>query len=259
MLRYKNKTTANSNSDEIDNINIPDLIISDKLNAIDRLSLPNEYQILQCLTLKSANDDFDLERYEMLGDCFLKLVVVLQIYLDFYGKSEGKMANLKSLRVSNRYLYKLAVVKNLNEYIISNTFEPKVNFIGPNMNNQKLDELKNLKKISSLADKSIADCVEALIGLYLITLGGTAAKAFIQWLGFTISDKSGVVKFTENFIFPTPLGEMTFTSLDLDAKLRSFAPLEEKLGYKFTNRAYLYQAMTHPSDTKNKYTPSFQT
>jgi endoribonuclease Dicer len=247
-------------SDKNGSEQVPELIINESLNSKDSLFLPNTYQLLQCLTLKTANDDFDLERYEILGDCFLKLIVVLQIYVDFYGINEGKMASLKSMRVSNRYLYKLAVGKKLQDYIVSNTFEPKVNFIGPYMSNEKLNDLKAVKKINSLGDKSIADCVEALIGLYLISVGGDAAKGFIEWLGFSLSDNKGPVKFSAKFDrFPNPLGTSNPESPDLLAKYKTLAKLEEVLGYTFTNKAYLYQAMTHPSDTKNKHTSSFQT
>jgi dsRNA-specific ribonuclease len=96
-----------------------------------QINFPNVYHIFQCLTTKSAHEQFDFERYEIMGDCFLKLTVVMKIYLQFTNTNEGNMAELKSHRVSNKYLYKLARNKNLNEFINSENFKPKINWILP--------------------------------------------------------------------------------------------------------------------------------
>jgi hypothetical protein len=53
----------------------PDLFIEEGLFSSEitdlsensKFNFPNAYNVLQCLTLKSANDNFDLERYEILG------------------------------------------------------------------------------------------------------------------------------------------------------------------------------------------------
>ena len=44
----------------------------------------------------------------------------------------------------------------------------------------------NLQTQHSLPDKSIADCVEALIGCYLTTCGQRAALLFMTWLGLKV-------------------------------------------------------------------------
>ena len=92
----------------------PELLINDLNPNEKEYDFPSTYDILQCLTLKSAIDNFDLERYEILGDCFLKLIVVLKIYQRFSNTNEGNMATLKSCRVSNKYLFKLAQKKIYN-------------------------------------------------------------------------------------------------------------------------------------------------
>ena len=45
----------------------------------------------------------------------------------------------------------------------------------------------NLQTQHSLPDKSIADCVEALIGCYLTTCGQRAALLFMTWLGLKVN------------------------------------------------------------------------
>ena len=47
---------------------------------------PTPDEILQTLTLSKASDGFNLERLEMLGDCFLKYAVTGQFFL---GNSEN--------------------------------------------------------------------------------------------------------------------------------------------------------------------------
>ena len=43
----------------------------------------------------------------------------------------------------------------------------------------------------SIPDKSIADCVEALIGAYLIACGPRGALLFMSWLGVKVLPASG--------------------------------------------------------------------
>ena len=44
----------------------------------------------------------------------------------------------------------------------------------------------NLLTQHSIPDKSIADCVEALIGAYLISCGQKGALLLMTWLGLTV-------------------------------------------------------------------------
>ena len=45
-----------------------------------------------------------------------------------------------------------------------------------------------------IPDKSVADCVEALIGCYLTTSGKQAALIFMSWLGLKVLPKKRFVK-----------------------------------------------------------------
>jgi dsRNA-specific ribonuclease len=240
-------------------IQVPPLIITENDVAgmsvddctTDNYDFPNVYQILQCLTLKSACDDFDLERYEILGDCYLKLISVLKIYIDFYKTNEGKMVSLKSARVSNRNLFELAIKKELNKYVVSKKFNRKENWLAPFA---KENETTSIVKLS---DKSLADCVEALIGVYLVSLGTDAAKAFIQWLEFIISNQLGKTNFFDQLTLPNPNLTQQVDHVDaLKEKYETFQ--QETLGYTFNNIFYLYQAFTHSSDVKNRCTSSYQ-
>lgn len=181
-----------------------------------------------------------------MGDCFLKLVVVMKIYTDFSTTQEGKMVKLKSMRVSNRYLFELARAKHLDDYIVGENYMQKENCLGPWSAPARL--------AVKLADKSLADCVEALIGCYLIHLGVEAAKVFITWLDFVVTDTKGKADFLSPIVVkPTPIVEE-----DMNKLANRYRCFEEDLGYVFKNKLYLYQAFTHPSDLYNTLTSSYQ-
>lgn len=68
----KSKNSIISSKQDNSKQTVPDLFIEDELFNSDlsknsKFNFPNVYNVLQCLTLKSANDNFDLERYEILG------------------------------------------------------------------------------------------------------------------------------------------------------------------------------------------------
>jgi endoribonuclease Dicer len=111
-----------------------------------------------------------------------------------------------------------------------------------------------------LSDKSLADCVEALIGCYLIHFGPDGAKLFLSWLGFKISDTEKCnttflsTDETKNML-PDPLLAIMPDTIDM-SPLVHFS--KNILNYTFRNIVYLYQAFTHPSYTKNRYTASYQ-
>lgn len=239
-------------SDATSSTQVPELIVKENIDN-GNYSFPNVYNLLQCFTLKTAVDNFDLERYEIIGDCFLKLVSVMQIYLVFFKEQEGRMVKLKSMRVSNHNLYNLASKKSLNEYIVSENCLFKDTFVYPYTNHA--DEKLKLK----LSDKSLADCVEALIGVYLINLGTRAAKMVIEWLEFVLSDEFGKVDFSRTDIqLPDPVVNKEGVDKLYKRLENRFDDFENFLGYKFRNKVYLYQAFTHPSYVKNPYTSSYQ-
>ena len=79
-------------NEEDKSVQVPELFIEEELFNFEKTDLSKEdkqfnfrnaYNVLQCLTLKSANDNFDLERYEILGVSF-------SIYIFFLFYSQGK-------------------------------------------------------------------------------------------------------------------------------------------------------------------------
>uniref|UniRef100_A0A674AXT7 ribonuclease III n=1 Tax=Salmo trutta TaxID=8032 RepID=A0A674AXT7_SALTR len=140
-----------------------------------------------------------------------------------------------------------------------------------------------------IADKSIADCVEALLGCYLTSCGERAAQMFLCSLGLKVwpqihhlslsstqlcdlwenqmrlKEKGGVIevvnldlqygwlKIPPRCIFDHPDAELTLNHL-----ISGFENFERKISYTFQNKAYLLQAFTHASYHYNTITDCYQ-
>jgi endoribonuclease Dicer len=88
-----------------------------------------------------------------------------------------------------------------------------------------------------MCSKTISDCVEAVIGAYYVGGGFRAALAVLKWLGVDVE-----------------VGEELIIQTILSASMRTYIPkvdvikmLEEKLGYAFSVKGLLLEALTHPS------------
>ncbi|CRL07309.1 CLUMA_CG020288, isoform A [Clunio marinus] len=139
----------------------------------------------------------------------------------------------------------------------------------------------NLVTQHSIPDKSIADCVEALIGAYLIDCGGRGALLFMAWLGIRVLpiinvpvqvkripgstkpfEEDGIMKQTLYGHWIPPKSPLLHCIPDaenvLELLLDGFDVFEEELNYKFKDRSYLLQAMTHASYSPNRLTDCYQ-
>lgn len=316
---------------------------------------PSPCDIIQTLTMSNANDFFNLERLETIGDSFLKFAITVYLYATYPGIHEGKLSYLRSIQVSNYNLYKLGKKKGLPGCMVAVKFEPIENWLPPgyvirsdavhaqltvavNVSEngpssvvensgdvkrwktgdfegrrseiggdrdfldqsseqqrqftQELEECTepdedlgpsaskilipyNLQTQHSLPDKSIADCVEALIGCYLVSCGHRAALYFMAWLGLHVlpmiekRDKSGpgpdilASSTAKGFgmlqALPSPLLlHVPNAAFVLEIYLNGFDEFEKTIRYKFRDRSYLLQAFTHASYHYNVVTDCYQ-
>uniref|UniRef100_A0A8C7MGP6 ribonuclease III n=1 Tax=Oncorhynchus kisutch TaxID=8019 RepID=A0A8C7MGP6_ONCKI len=100
-----------------------------------------------------------------------------------------------------------------------------------------------------IADKSIADCVEALLGCYLTSCGVRAAQMFLS----NLDVQYGWLKIPPRCMFDHPDAEHTLNHL-----ISGFENFERKISYTFQNKAYLLQAFTHASYHYNIITDCYQ-
>ena len=67
---------------------------------------PSPCDVIQALTMSNANDFFNLERLETIGDSFLKFAISIYLYCMYPGIHEGKLSYLRSIQVSySRFCY----------------------------------------------------------------------------------------------------------------------------------------------------------
>uniref|UniRef100_A0A667XJD9 ribonuclease III n=1 Tax=Myripristis murdjan TaxID=586833 RepID=A0A667XJD9_9TELE len=112
-----------------------------------------------------------------------------------------------------------------------------------------------------IADKSIADCVEALLGCYLTSCGERAAQMFLCSLGLKVCTSCttswnlhyGWLKIPPRCMLDHPDAERTLNHL-----ISGFENFEKKINYTFQNKAYLLQAFTHASYHYNTITDCYQ-
>ncbi|KAK7258405.1 hypothetical protein RIF29_23980 [Crotalaria pallida] len=229
--------------------------------------------ILEALTAASCQETFCYERAELLGDAYLKWVVSRFLFLKYPQKHEGQLTRMRQQMVSNMILYQYALNKGLQSYIQADRFAPSrwaAPGVLPVFDEDTKDEESSLfdqeKSISKtermdshtdgyedemedgelesdsssyrvLSSKTLADVVEALIGVYYVEGGKTAANHFMNWIGIQIEFEPDEIECTRN---QSSVPESILKSVDFDG-------LESALNIKFKDKGLLVEAITHAS------------
>ena len=182
---------------------------------------PDNALLLQAFTPKGAKDSIDLERLETLGDSFLKLATSVHLFHDRTAAHEGKLSSARSRRVGNLNLFFLAQkdTKQITEYILSTSFEPKQMWTPPcfsvvtdqssagNSTEESSSSMQTRLYLQHKAtDKGVADCVESLIGAYLVSGGIDAGLRFMKWVGIKIEPEAPIAG-TEELEGPITRGQ----------------------------------------------------
>ncbi|KAK1285607.1 hypothetical protein QJS10_CPB20g01610 [Acorus calamus] len=227
-------------------------------------------KILEALTAASCQETFCYERAELLGDAYLKWVVSKFLFLKYPQKHEGQLTRMRQQMVSNMVLYQYALNKGLQSYIQADRFAPsrwaapgvlpvfdeetkepessKVeNGVQENLfDDDGLDDAHEDGEIESdpscyrvLSSKTLADVVEALIGVYYVDGGKVAANHLMNWIGIHVNfDSQDDMEYENKSSSNIP-----------DSILRSvdFEKLESSLQLNFRDRGLLVEAITHAS------------
>ncbi len=202
---------------------------------------PDNTLLLQALTPKSATDSIDLERLETLGDSFLKFSATVFLYHDRTTAHEGVLSKARARRVCNRNLYILAQRREITSVMFSSGFKPrqmwtppcfKFDVKDPHLTRPKVQNGgnageegkvdKSICKTSDplsveekhylyhkLTDKGVADCMESLIGAYLVSGGISAGLKFMAWMGVKILAKETAMEEGESGSLTSSTGSYT--------------------------------------------------
>ncbi|KAL4597279.1 hypothetical protein ACB092_12G222500 [Castanea dentata] len=219
--------------------------------------------ILEALTTLRCCESFSMERLELLGDSVLKYAVSCHLFLKYPEKHEGQLTARRSWAICNSNLHKLGTDHKLQGYIRDSAFDPR-RWVAPGHRSihpvpcecgvdvlevpldAQFQTVDMKVKVGVCCDrghrwmtsKTVADCVEALIGAYYVGGGLVAALHMIKWLGIDAE------------LEPTSVLEaITRASLHFYIpKTNEIETLESKLGYIFSTKGLLQEAITHTSE-----------
>lgn len=109
----------------------------------------------------------------------------------------------------------------------------------------------------AVPDKSVADCVEALIGTYLLSGGLIGAIKVVEWMKI-IPPQDDFAEYLHLRV-PTAITDKKATEQDIDFLLSYCRDDVEKiLNYKFNDPSFLLEALSHPSYIRNRLTRSYE-
>ena len=272
---------------------------------------PDSALVLKALTTTHCRDAFDLERLEMLGDAFLKLAVSLHLFLTYQEKDEGKLTRRKNNQISNLALFRAARKKSLAGYqqctqlahhswcptgwqisekpleVITGSGDKPMEIdndtSGAADEEMEVDAASGGESVGAdveagkynaqvIADKSVADSIEALIGAYLISCGYLGALLFMKFLGLKVLPENGddddLGRYAENCKagcyarFWSCESDETVARDSEDMVSRMVSGLEnferDSIRYTFRSKLYLLEALTHSSYHANRVTPCYQ-
>ena len=240
---------------------------------------PDNCLILQALTPRGANDSVNLERLELLGDSFLKLITSVYLYNSRPKNHEGKLSEARSRRVANINLFVLGKKKGITNTILSSdfvtgseSFRERLRWVPPGYT--------TLEESHKVTDKSVADTVEALIGAHTVAGGLEGGITLMKWFGIKINDGSSTTvppKATSSSnhslllaqsdsIFSSHFGSPPTPTLACSHKaistrnriLSQVSSIQRKIKYSFKNELLLIEAMTHSSYNRNDITGCYQ-
>uniref|UniRef100_A0A8D8ZVS6 Endoribonuclease Dcr-1 n=1 Tax=Cacopsylla melanoneura TaxID=428564 RepID=A0A8D8ZVS6_9HEMI len=108
-----------------------------------------------------------------------------------------------------------------------------------------------------LNDKVVADVVESLTGAYLSSCGIEGAMMFLQSLDILPEDKVDI----GNILYgkhPSALRSPEARTIDPLRLIPLCDTLEERIHYKFQDKTFLLEALSHPTYNANRVTGSYQ-
>ncbi|KAL3639558.1 Dicer-like protein 1 [Castilleja foliolosa] len=254
---------------------VESMLLAVQLKDIINYPVPSS-KILEALTAASCQETFCYERAELLGDAYLKWVVSRFLFLKYPQKHEGQLTRMRQQMVSNIVLYQFALVKGLQSYVQADRFAPS-RWAAPGVRpvfdedtkeddssslfDPEIDSDMNLLKKKNdtdiyedyeiedgelesdsssyrvLSGKTLADVVEALIGIYYVEGGKYAANHLMKWIGIDIEFDLKEINYS---IKPSDVPESILRTIDFDS-------LEGSLDLKFNDKGLLVEAITHAS------------
>lgn len=168
---------------------------------------------------------------------------------------------MKEYKTPPDRLYDLVVSKDEleNGCVNDDTFlEYAEKFLGePNDTGGNNSTLQNFFGLQTVSDKVCADCIEAILGTCVKTIGVERTFKVLEMLEILPRQTDiDISKILHNKQRPSRSRE--FSNDDIDRFLVNHEKIENAIGYRFNDRAYLLEALTHSSFTTGRLTDCYQ-
>jgi len=189
--------------------------------------------LIKAITASSAAREENYQRLEFLGDCILKFIASLHLMAVNPKEPESFLTQKKSNIVSNGFLAQAAISARLDQYIFTKPFTAakwKPRFLSD------MVTTATMPNRAQLSSKTVADMIESIIGTAFIVGGFSKAFKCVQTL-----------LPLENW---TPLFDANSILYEVAQDGHALADLllpENLIGYKFSKRMLVIDAMTHAS------------
>lgn len=121
----------------------------------------------------------------------------------------------------------------------------------------KQSPLDTFFDLQTINDKTCSDSIEAILGVCLESIGLKTLKILEMFHILPSNENKDIAKMLE-IKLRSPRIRANITDAEVDKFLVNYDQLEQNIGYKFKDRAYLLQALTHPSYIANKATGNYQ-
>nr|XP_027105516.1 endoribonuclease Dicer homolog 2-like [Coffea arabica] len=209
-------------------------------------------KVLEAITTKNCRENFHLTSLATIGDSFLKYATSQQLFKTHQNHNNGLLTEERTKIVSNLALCKLGCDKKISGFIRNECFDPKTWRIpGDNSQTYTLrEEVLSTRTIVYAREKrmikikTVADVIEALIGVFICTTSERAALAFMKWMGFEV-----------DFVYvqyKRPVAANPEKLVDL----RFFKSLLNQ--YSFRDASLLVEALTHGSYVRPESPTSYK-
>ncbi|KAG6013044.1 hypothetical protein E4U43_007513 [Claviceps pusilla] len=194
------------------------------------------------------------ERLEFLGDAFLKTATTIAVFTQIPNSTEFEYHVERMLLICNKNLFNHAVDRKLEEYIRSKAFDRRTWY--PDLKLTK-GKAPKTRVVHSLADKSIADVCEAVIGAaYMSEPHGTmdlAVKAVTKMVRSRNHTMTQFSDYYKQYVLPAwqsaaPSATERFAAKEVHARI----------GYGFNSPKLLRSATKHPSYPYEPDIPHYQ-
>lgn len=167
---------------------------------------------------------------------------------------------MKDCKINPELLYDL----KLNEDELENGYPSDEKFFAfvqqflnePESNDEDSSML-NFLGLQNMSDKTCADCIEAILGTCVKTVGIERTFKVLEMFEILPRNDMDITRMLQQKL-SSPRIRTNISDDAVDYFLVNHNKLEKAIGYTFNERAYLLQALTHPSYPTNTVTGCYQ-